>query len=110
MDEFPEAEELESAAAWRMRKADADPRDTASAAAADRLQALADDLRASGPTPLLGEYRCICNWLAESDGIEDFNHVAHEYRTAIGVTHMPETGEGYLLALIALAKDTFGAP
>ncbi len=106
MDDFPEAEELERAAAWRLRKADEGDRD--SAVAAERLQALADDLRALGTTPLVAEYRCICNWLAESEGIEDFNHFAHEYRVGIGVTHTPTDGNAYIGALIKLSKDVFG--
>lgn len=106
MDYFPEAEELERAAAWRLRKADDGDRD--SAAAAERLQAIADDLRAHGTTPLVAEYRCICNWLAESEGIEDFNHFSHEYRIGIFVTHTPATGDEYIRALIKLAKDVFG--
>lgn len=110
MDDLPEAEELETAAAWRLRKVDADPGDKASTAAAQRLQALADDLRTIGHTPLLAEYRCICNWLAESDGIEDFNHFAHEYRIGIGFAHAPDSANAYIGALISLAKDTFGAP
>ena len=109
-DDLPEAAELEAAAAWRLKKVDVDPGDTASAAAALWLQALADDLRARGHSPLLAEYRCICNWLAESDGIEDFNYFAQEYRSGVGFAHTPETGEAYVQALIKLAKDAFGAP
>ena len=106
MDDFPEAEELERAAAWRLRKADEG--DRGSAVAAERLQAIADDLRAQGTTPLVAEYRCICNWLAESDGIEDFNHFAHEYRIGIGFSHTPEDSDAYIRALIKLSKDVFG--
>ncbi len=106
MDGFPEAEELERAAAWRLREADEGDQD--SAAAAERLQAIADDLRAHGTTPLVAEYRCICNWLAESDGIEDFNHFAHEYRVGVGFAHTPENGDAYIRALIKLSKDVFG--
>ena len=108
MDDFPEAEELERAAAWRLRKTDEG--DHVSAAAAERLKAIADDLRAHGTTSLVAEYRCICNWLAESEGIEDFNHFAHEYRVGIGVTHTPATGDEYIRALIKLSKDVFGEP
>jgi hypothetical protein len=108
MDDFPEAEELERAAAWRLRKADAG--DAPSAAAAERLQAIADDLRAQGTTPLVAEYRCICNWLAESEGIEDFNAFAHEYRVGIGFEHAPESGEDYIRALIGISKAVFGEP
>ncbi len=109
-NDLPEAEELEAAAMWRLRKVDAEPTDSASAAAAERLQMLANDLRAHGHTPLLAEYRCICNWLAESDGIEDFNHFAHEYRVGIGTLHAPDSGDAYIRVLISLAKDAFGAP
>ena len=106
MDDFPEAEELERAAAWRLRKADEG--DRGSAVAAERLRAIAGDLRAHGTTPLVAEYRCICNWLAESDGIEDFNHFAHEYRIGIGFAHTPEDSDAYIRALIKLSKDVFG--
>lgn len=41
-----EAEELERAAEWRMRKVDADPSDTASRDAAASLEKLARDVRA----------------------------------------------------------------
>ena len=108
MEEHPEAEELERAAAWRLRKADEG--DRGSAAAAATLQALADDLKAQGTTPLVAEYRCICNWLAESEGIEDFNHFAHEYRVGIGFAHRPAKGDDYIRALIKLSKDVFGEP
>ncbi len=109
-DDHPEAEELERAAAWRLRQVDAEPGDAVSAAAAERLQALADDLRAGGAAKLVSEYRCICNWLAESDGIEDFNLFAHEYRLGIGVKNHPASGAAYVGALIRLAQDAFGAP
>ncbi len=108
MDDFPEAEELERAAAWRLRKADEGDRD--SAAAAERLQAIADDLRARGTTADVAEFRCICNWLAESEGIEDFNEFAHRYRVGIGFAHMPGNAEDYIRALIALSKKVFGEP
>ncbi|MEI7712631.1 MAG: hypothetical protein WCI94_14425 [Rhodospirillales bacterium] len=108
MDDFPEAEELDRAAAWRLRKADEG--DTASAAAAERLLGIAADLRMHGTTDLVAEYRCICNWLAESEGIEDFNEFAHRYRVEIGFEHTPASGEEYIRALIALSKAVFGDP
>ena len=108
MDDFPEAEELERTAAWRLRKADEG--DQASADAAARLQEIAADLRAQGTTSLVAEYRCICNWLAESEGIEDFNEFAHHYRIGIGFAHTPATGEEYIRVLIKLSKDVFGEP
>ena len=114
---MPEAMELERAAEWRLRLVDARPDDTRSAAAARQLQKLADDLRAmqrrlreegTQAAPLLHEYRCICNWLSESDDLSDLAFLAHEYRTAIGFGHSADTGEDYLRALIALANKTFG--
>ena len=108
MDDFPEAEELDRAAAWRLRKADEG--DAASAAASERLLGIAADLRMHGTTALVAEYRCICNWLAESEGIEDFNEFAHRYRVGIGFAHTPATGEEYIRTLIKLSKDVFGEP
>jgi len=114
---MPEAVELERAAEWRLRLVDARPDDARSAAAARQLQKLADDLRemqrrlrAEGTQAalLLHEYRCICNWLGESEDISDLALLAHEYRTAIGFGQTAETGEDYLRALIALANKIFG--
>ena len=105
-----EVAELESAAAWRLRKVDADPSDHQSAAAAERLQQLADNLRQLQTSPLYREYGAICNWLAESDEIADFAQLAHEYRLRIGIDAFPETAEDYLRALLRLARQTFGSP
>jgi hypothetical protein len=44
--------------------------------------------------------RPICNWLAESEGIEDFNEFAHQYRISIGIAHTPATGGEYIHVLI----------
>ena len=110
MEDWPEAAELEAIAAWRLRKADENPDDTASVAAAEQLQRLADGLRAGEAAAGLAEYRCICNWLAESDGIEDLNHFTWEYRTQIGFQRNPDTAEAYVRDLLILAKETFGAP
>jgi hypothetical protein len=105
-----EVTDLEAAAGWRLRLVDADPADRKSAAAAQRLQKLADDLRGLHASPLYREYGAICNWLAESDDISDFAQLAHEYRQSIGVAAFPETGEDYLCALLELARRTFGMP
>ena len=104
-----EAEELERAAEWRMRKVDADPSDAISRDAASVLVKLAEDLRRLRGSPMLLEYTAICNWLGESDGIADFMDMANDYRARIGVDHSPANGEAYLRALIDLAKQTFGA-
>lgn len=109
-DDPPEIADLESAAAWRLRKVDADPGDRQSAAAAVRLQKLADDLRHNPATPLHRELGAICNWLAESDDISDFAQLVHEYRLRIGIDAFPETGEDYLRALLDIARQTFGTP
>ncbi|MBN8897986.1 MAG: hypothetical protein BGO51_02250 [Rhodospirillales bacterium 69-11] len=106
----PEVLELEAAAETRLRRVDADPSDTRSAAAAQRLRALAADLRNDLASPLLREYRAICGWLDEFDGMEEFALLAHEYRQAIGVTHDPHTADDYLRALIDLARRSVGAP
>ena len=46
VEDMPEAIALERAAEWRMRKADADPSDDRSLAAARQLEKLAGELRA----------------------------------------------------------------
>jgi len=104
-----EAEDLERAAEWRMRKVDADPSDATSREAAALLERLAEDVRRLRGSALFVEYMAICNWLAESDGIADFMDMANDYRAGIGVDHSPGNGEAYLRALIDLAKRTFGA-
>lgn len=104
-----EAEELERAAQWRLRKVDADPADEQSRAAATLLEKLAEEVRNSACSPLFREYTAICNWLGESDGIVDFMDMANDYRARIGVDHSPRNGEEYLRALIDLAKQTIGA-
>jgi hypothetical protein len=57
---------------------------------------------------LLEEYRCVCNWLSESDGISDFVLRAQDYREMIGFGEWAETGDDYVRALIGLAQETFG--
>ena len=104
-----EAELLERAAEWRLRKVDADPADAVSAAAAVQLERLALEVRGLRGSPLFKEYLAICNWLGESDGISDFMELANDYRVRIGVDRSPADGEAYLCALIELAKQTFGA-
>src|SRR5665213_2857009 len=107
-DELPEVSELERVAEWRQRKVDARPTDTQSAKAARQLQKLADDLRHGPDAKLLEEYRCVCNWLSESDGISDFVLRAQDYREMIAFGEWVETGDDYLRALIAMAQETFG--
>jgi hypothetical protein len=109
MDEdLPEAAELERVAEWRRRKVDADSSDEQSAKAARQLQKLADDLRRAPDPKLLEEYRCVCNWLSESDGISDFVLNAQDFRDMIGFGEWAETGDDYLRALIKIAQETFG--
>lgn len=103
-----EAEELERAAAWRLRKVDADPSDHVSRDAAALLERLAQEVRALPGTSVFREYTAICNWLSESDGIVDFMDMAQDYRARIGIDHAPPDGAAYLADLVALAKRTFG--
>jgi hypothetical protein len=106
----PEVAALEAAAERCLQRVDADPADRRSAAAAQRLHALAQDLRELAGSPLFAEYHAICGWLDEFEGTADFQYLAHEYRNGIGTAHDPADGEAYLRALIALARQTFGAP
>jgi len=108
--EPPEVADLEAAAAWRLRRVDADPHDRQSAAAAEHLQRLADELRSLQGSTLYQEYGAICNWLAESDDVSDFAQLAHEYRLRIGIDAFPANGEAYLRALLEIARQTFGVP
>jgi len=107
-DDQTEAIELERVAEWRQRKVDARPSDEQSAKAARQLQKLADDLRRAPNTKLLEEYRCVCNWLSESDGISDFVQRAQDYREMIAFGEWAETGDDYVRALIGMAQETFG--
>jgi hypothetical protein len=100
-----EIEELERAAAWRLRLVDADPRDHASAAAAALLQRLAHDLRHNEYAMLWTELQSIGNWLGESDAISDYAALAAEYHRRIGVSHHPADGAAYLRALLAIAQS-----
>lgn len=106
--ENPEAEALERAAEWRLRRADADPADTASIVAARHLQKLADDLRAAPDSKHFEEFRCLCHWLSASDGITDLAQAAHHYNARIGFGEWPETGEEYIRALNRLANQIIG--
>jgi hypothetical protein len=108
--ESQEVAELEAAAEWRLRLVDVDPADRQSAAAAERLQRIADDLRAKQALPIWRELGMIMNWIAESDDISDFVQLAHEYRRRIGIDAFPENGEDYLRALLQIARETFGSP
>ena len=107
-DDMPEVIELERVAEWRLRGVDDKPSDERSAKAARQLRKLADDLRRAPDTKLLEEYRCVCNWLSESDGISDFVLRAQDYREMIAFGEWAETGDDYLRALIAMAQETFG--
>jgi len=104
-----EAAELERAAQWRLRQVDENPDDMISADAARQLQALADGVRALEGGKLLHEFRCICNWLGESDGIEELAQLMRDYHRRIGVDEHPADGEAYLRTLIGLTQKTFGS-
>jgi hypothetical protein len=98
--------ELERTAEWRLRLVDADPADTASAAAAALLTRLAAELRALRDHPLRTEYTALCSWLGESDAISEFALRADEYRRRIGIDRWPESGEAYLRTMLDLARQT----
>jgi hypothetical protein len=104
-----EADDLERAAEWRMRKVDADPRDAVSLDAAKLLERLAAEVRALEGAAVAQEYGAICNWLGESGEIADFMDMVADRRARIGVDWKPESGEAYIHALLDLAKRTFGA-
>ena len=103
-----EAVDLERAADWRIKKLGENPADAESREAAKSLQKLADEVRRLRAAPVYTEYLAILNWLGEFDVMEDFADRALEYRMRIGADQFPETGEAYLKALIALAKETAG--
>jgi hypothetical protein len=107
-EDLPEVIELERVADWRLRMVDAKPADHQSAKAARQLLKLAGDLRRAPDAKLLEEYRSVCNWLGESDGISDFVLRAQDYREMMGFGEWAETGDDYVRALIALAQETFG--
>jgi hypothetical protein len=107
--DLPEAVELKRTADWRIKKLGENPADSESAAAAKLLQALADDLRRLQGSPTCAEYRAICGWLDEFDGMAELAEYAHDYRMRIGVDHFPASGEEYLHVLIGFAKASFGS-
>lgn len=107
-DDPPEAAELERSAEWRLRQVDADPSDQRSAAAAQQLRKLAGELRLLRGSDLYREYVMICNWLGESDGLSEFEMLAHDFRTRLGFGTWAESGEAYLRALIDMARETSG--
>ncbi len=105
-----EAIELERAADWRIKRLGENPSDRQSENAAKLLQKLADDLRKLASSPAYNEYRAICGWLDEFDGMAELQEYAQDYRARIGIDKFPADGEEYLRVLIGFAKDTFGAP
>ena len=104
-DDAPEVEELQRAAAWRLRLVDADPTDASSASAAVLLEALAEDLRQNDHADLWTELGSIGNWLGESDVISDYADLAADYRARIGVSEHPAGGSDYLRHLLAIARS-----
>lgn len=99
-----EIDELERAAAWRLRLVDADPDDHASRTAAERLQMLAEDLRRDDLDPLWTELGALCHWLGKSGLISDYADLAADYRSRIGFTDMPSDGAAYLRVLLGIAR------
>jgi len=107
-DDLPEAIDLERAAAWRMRKVNADPNDTQSLRAARQLEQLAAEVRELRGTPLFTEYMALCNWLAESDDISELALRAEYFRERLGFDTWADTGESYMRVLIELARESAG--
>jgi hypothetical protein len=110
MDDPIEAIELDRAADWRLKRLGADPADRQSAAAAQLLSGLADDVRRLRGSPSYSyiEYLAILSWLGEFDVMEDFAERARDYRAHIGIDCFPADGEAYLRALVALAREVAG--
>ena len=106
--DMPEATELEKAAAWRMRKVDADPSDTASLNAARQLEKLAGELRALRGSPNHAEFQCMRNWLGESDTESDLAMRIEYFNQRLGFGTWAEDGEGYLRAMLEMARETAG--
>jgi hypothetical protein len=107
-DDMPEAAALERAAAWRLRKVDADPSDERSLHAARQMERLAAELRSLFGTPVHTEYLAIHNWLSESDNVSEFAIHVEYFNERLGFGTWAEDGEGYLKALIALAHEAAG--
>ncbi len=107
-DDLPEAIDLERAAAWRMRKVDADPSDEQSLRAARQLELLAAGVRQLRGSPVYTEYMAICNWLAESDDISEFALRAEYFRERLGFGTWADTAESYMRVLIELARESAG--
>ena len=103
--EPPEIEQLEHAAAWRLRLVDLDPADRSSAAAAQILEQLAASLRHDDHADMWTELRSLGNWLAESDAISDYADLVTEYHARIGVERHPADAAAYLRDLLAIARS-----
>jgi hypothetical protein len=107
-DDAPEVTMLEKASEWRLRLVDADPGDERSARAARQLEKLANELRMLHGSPSWTEYMAIHNFLGEFDGLAEFSLRVQDFNDAIGFGRWAEDGEGYLRALIEMAKETLG--
>lgn len=106
--DMPEAEELERAAAWRMRKVDADPSDQASLKAARHLEKLAAEVRGLRGSKAHAEYVAMRNWLGESDDVSELAMRIEYFNQRLGFGTWAEDGEGYLRALLEMARETAG--
>lgn len=106
--DMPEAVELEKAAAWRMRKADADPSDTASLNAARQLEKLAQELRATRGSKVHAEYVAMRNWLGESDDVSELAMRIEYFNQRLGFGTWADDGETYLRVLLEMARETAG--
>lgn len=107
-DHMPEADALERAAAWRMRKVDADPSDERSLVAARQLERLAVELRTLRGTKTHTEYVAIHHWLSESDAVSEFAIQVEYFNERLGFGTWADDGQSYLRALVDLARETAG--
>jgi hypothetical protein len=100
------ADELESTAAWRLRKADEYPEDERNTIAANLLEHLANQVRSLVGSDLHAELsqteQSFCGDLFSV--IEEEN----QYRRQIGLREFPKTGRDLLSALLRLYKQNVG--
>lgn len=106
--DMAEAEALERVAAWRLRKVDADPSDTASLRAARQLEKLAGELRALRGTKAHTEFLALQNWLSESDDVSELAMRIAYFNERLGFGTWADDGAGYLRALLEMARETAG--
>jgi hypothetical protein len=97
------ADELESTADWRCRKADENPEDERNTIAANLLECLANEVRSLVGSDLHAELS-----RTEEGFSGDLSRVIeeeNEYRRQIGFREFPRTGRNFLSALLHVHKS-----